>query len=346
MAGSLIATLPIGGILGRVTTRRTFGAFLTIIGFGLFVVSVQNSFTGLVVVLFLLGIPRAGLVPMVNRVISENYDRNKRGMITGFLFAAVPLGGFFGAMALPALSEVLQWNAGYGLLAIFALTGGITSWFLLPKDGTPMPSGRLKAELKSLGSKAFIVLSITYGLFALSLSAEAFVTLYLVDVVKISALAAGAFFGLIQLTGIGGRVFWGILADRFFSKNRWWLLAFTNGLTVISFALLIQLTNGSPYWMISLTMVGFGVSAASSWGILSTLVGDVVEVSSVAVATAFIFFITTIADSGGPVLFSTALRLTRSYQSTISIYMYVAVMTTLAFALVAVRNHFRLKTYQ
>ena len=118
------------------------------------------------------------------------------------------------------------------------------------------------------------------------MTADAFVTLYLVDVVKISALIAGTFFGLIQLTGVGGRVFWGILADRYFSKNRWWLLAATNWLMVVAFALLIRLNPASAWWMIAGVMVAIGMSAASSWGILSTLLGDVVGIGSVAIASA------------------------------------------------------------
>jgi MFS family permease len=340
MVGTLIAVIPLNNLLRRVSTRHAFGVMMGVIAAGLLVVASQVTFPGLIIALFLLGIPRACLVPLVNRVIAENYDPAKRGSITGLLFAAVPLGGFLGALILPVLSEAFFWGAGYGLLAAVALAGGIISWFLLPNAAAPFKSSR-SVGLKFLRSKAFIILGLTYGIFSLSLTTEVFITLYLVDVVKISALLAGTFFGLIQLTGIGGRVFWGILADRYFSKNRWWLLAFTNGLTVLSSILLITLSQGSPYWIVILTMVGFGLSAASSWGILSTLVGDIVPVNSVATATASVFFLTSIADSGGPVLFSSLLRLTGSYERTISIFLGIAVLTTISFGLMAAQNLLR-----
>lgn len=343
MVGTLVATLPLSSLLSRVDTRRTFGGILTLIGLGLSAAALQRSFLGLVTALFLVGLPRAALVPLVNRVIAENIDPAKRGSITGFMFAAVPLGGFVGALVLPALSETIHWGAGYGLLAILALAGGIASWVLLGGDGPARMANGQRLNLRAFGSRAFLMLAITYGFYALSLSSEAFITLYLVDVVKISALLAGAFFGLIQLTGIGGRVLWGILADRYFSRNRWWLLVFTNGLAVGSFALLMRLSQGSPYWLIVATMIGFGLSAAASWGILSTLVGDVVEISQVGMATAAVFFLTTIADSGGPVLFSNALRVTGSYQSTIGIYLGIAILTTLAFAAMAAWKQLKLK---
>jgi sugar phosphate permease len=197
---------------------------------------------------------------------------------------------------------------------------------------------------KTLRSKTFVVLTATYGLFAMCMTTETYITLYLVDVVKISALVAGTFFGMIQLIGIVGRLFWGILADRYFSNNRWWLLAFTSGIMVLSIVLLIFLTPYSPYWIIAIDMVGFGLSAAASWAILCTLVGDVVGISSVTTATAIIFFITNIADAGGPVLFGNVLRITQSYQETFGIYIAMNVIVTLSFLWMALRNKFLEKT--
>jgi hypothetical protein len=87
-------------------------------------------------------------------------------------------------------------------------------------------------------------------------------------------------------------------------------------------------------------MIGFGISAAASWAILCTLVGDVVSISAVAPATAIIFFITNITDAGGPALFSNVLRITQSYQETFSIFIVMNVVVTLSFLWMALRNKF------
>ena len=338
MLGTLLTTLPTGSILEKFSTRRGFGTIMTATGAGLFIVAYQSSFYGLMATLFLLGILRAGIIPLSNRVIAENFNQNQRGAITGFIFAGVPLGGFLGALVLPALSEALDWGAGYQLLGITALFGGILAWILLPREKSTSRVAQDRIGFRSLGSKTFIVLAAAYGLFALCMTTETFITLYLVDAVKISALAAGIFFGMIQLIGVGGRLFWGVLADRYFSTNRWWLLAFTSAIMVFSILLLINLTPSSPYWMIALDMVFFGLSAASSWGILCTLVVDVVGIGSVATATALIFLITNITDAGGPVLFGSALRITRSYQETFGIFLAMNVIVTLSFLWMALRN--------
>jgi predicted MFS family arabinose efflux permease len=340
MMGTLLTTLPIGSILERFSTRWAFGTLLSVTGVGLFIVANQKTFYGLIAVLFVLGILRAGIIPLANRVIAENFDRNQRGAITGFVFAAVPLGGFLGALVLPALGEAFDWGAGYQLLGSVAFVGGILAWILLSKEKKNDPGSQTRMAFKTLGSKTFIVLAATYGLFALCMTTETYITLYLVDVVKISALVAGTFFGMIQLIGVVGRLFWGILADRYFSNNRWWLLAFTSGIMVLSIVLLIYLTPHSPYWIIAIDMIGFGLSAAASWAILCTLVGDVVGISSVTTATAIIFFITNITDAGGPVLFGNVLRITQSYQETFGIFLAMNVIVTLSFLWMALRNKF------
>lgn len=329
MAGTLLAVLPVGALIDRLDARWTFPLILTNIGLAFLAVSFQNSFYGLLAALFVLGLLRAGIIPLVNRVITGSFDRSYRGAIMGIIYAAVPLGGFLGAIVLPALSEYIDWNTGYRVLGLIALLGGLLSRKQIPNNNLVTPIRNPLHDLVSLRSRAFLILAIAYGFYALSLSADVFVTLFLVDVVKISALASGTFFGLIQLTGVGGRMFWGFLADQVFHKNRSWLLAIVNWLTVISFVLLIWLNANSAWWMIATVMVVIGMSVASSWGILSTVLGDMVDTGTIAIATSAIFFVTNIADILGPVLFGATLNAGFSYQKTMSLFMVVAICTAL-----------------
>jgi sugar phosphate permease len=340
MGGTVLTILPMGAMVGRLNTKKAFGTILIISGILLFILAWQVSLTGLIVTIFVYGMVRAAVIPLVNRTVAEQFDPAQRGAINGLIFAAVPLGGFLGALVLPAIAQHFNWAAGYRLLATFALIGGLVTWFLLPKDGSGSSSNVASVGLRSFLSKSFIVLALAYGFFDVSLTAESFITLYLVDVVKISAVIAGVFFGLIQLTGVAGRIFWGSVADRYFRENRWWLLAFTTGLAALSYFLLIKLNPQSPYWLIGLAMTGFGVSAGSSWGVLCTLVADVVEIGAVAAATATIYFLTSIAETGGPVLFSNVLKVTHSYQNALSIYMSLAILICMIFTWMAMRKRF------
>jgi MFS family permease len=329
MAGTLLAVLPVGSLLDRFDARRAFPVILINVGLAFFVVSLQKSFHGLLVALFILGLLRAGIIPLVNRLITGRFAPTHRGAVMGIIYAAVPLGGFLGAIVLPTIAEYQDWQTGYRLLGLIALFGGLLSRNKIPNNEAVRSVQNTVRDLSPFHSATFLILAAAYGFYAFSLSADVYVTLFLVDVVKITAVAAGIFFGLIQLAGMGGRVFWGLLADRRFQENRMGLLAIINWLTVISFILLIMLDSSSKGWMIAVVMVVIGMSVASSWGILSTVLGDVVRVSSIAVATSVIFFITNIADMVGPILFGAILEATQSYQITIGRFMGVAVCTAL-----------------
>lgn len=339
MAGTLLAILPVGRFVDRLDARWAFPILLTSVGLALLLVSMQHSFTGLIVALFVLGLVRSGIVPLVNRVVTTTFDRDERGVFMGVIYAAVPLGGFFGAVTLPVLGEYFDWNSGYRVLGLLALFGSFLSLRQIPKDNSTRPASGPILDLAIFRSRAFLILAGIYGLYVFGLTAEVFVTLFLVDVVKTSASTAGVFFGLIQLTGVGGRVLWGILADRGFQKNRWWLLAFINWLSVIAFLLLTRLNSGSAWWMIGGVMLLIGMSAASSWGVLSTMLGDVVGLNSIAIATSMIFLITSIAEMAGPILFGATLDATSSYQKTIGLFIGVAVCTAFALSWMAWRGN-------
>jgi MFS family permease len=335
VAGTLLAILPVGRLVDRLDARWAFPILLTSAGLAFLLVSLQHSYTGLIAALFVLGLVRSGIIPLVNRVVTTTFDREERGVFMGVIYAAVPLGGFFGAVILPLLGEYFNWNSGYRVLALLALSGGFLSIRQIPKANSARPASGPLLDLSILRSKTFLFLAVIYGIYVFGLTVDVFVTLFLVDVVKTSARVAGIFFGLIQLTGVGGRVLWGILADRGFQKNRWWLLAIVNWLTVIAYVLLSGLNSGSAWWMVGGVMVLIGMSAASSWGVLSTILGDVVGLNSIAIATSTIFLIASISEMVGPILFGTALDITSSYEKTIGYFMGIAVCTALALSWMA-----------
>lgn len=338
VAGTLVITIPAGSFLGRLDARLAFSSMMFAVGLAFFGLSFQQSFWGLLITLFILGVFRAGIIPQVTRFITEHFSQDQRGRIIGLSYAAVPLGGFLGAVVLPTLAELVDWNTSYRFLGLVALLGSLLIWKLAPSGGGSRRVISRNAGFASLLTLPFIILSAAYGLFALSMAGEVFVTLYLVDVGGISAALAGTFFGLIQLTGTGGRVFWGFLADHTFRSNRWTLLAITSGLAVVSYALLICLKPGTPWWGITGIMIFLGMSVASSWVILSTLVGDVVGVQSVALGVAAIFFLTNITDISGSILYGNLLKQTHSYQVTLSLFAGMAAIACLIFTVMALRS--------
>jgi predicted MFS family arabinose efflux permease len=338
MFGSLLTTLPAGILIDRLNIRKAFIAIFAALCMALFWLSRQDSFYEFMGVLFFIGLLRTGIAPLVNRVIIEKFDPKKRGAVMGFIYAASPLGGFIGAVILPIIAQNFNWNTGYLFLSILALLGALITWKKMPNNWhQPVRIGLKFHPLASL-SPIMLILCMTYALHAFGGTSDSFITLYLVDNVKTSAMIAGIFYSMIQLTGIGGRVFWGMLADRYFSHNRWWLLAAIDWLSVIAFSFLIRLNAQSSMWMTASIMVLIGLSCASSWGVLCTLIGDVVEIESIAIATSTVFFTTNLAEAFGPSVFGNIVQHTNSYQFTWNIYIGIIALSASIFTVMAYKN--------
>lgn len=338
MFGSLLATLPSGILIDRLNISKAFTAIFAVLGMSLLWLSRQNSFYGFMGILFLIGLIRTSFAPLVNRVIIEKFNPRQRGVIMGFIYAASPLGGFIGSIFLPAIAEHLDWNAGYVLLSFLAFLGSLISWKKMPTNWRQPESNRSFLSFNIFRYPILIILSITYALHSFGGTSDSFITLYFVDIVKISATIAGTFYGLIQLTGIGGRVFWGMLADRYFSKNRWWLLAAIDWLSAIAFSFLIRLNPQSSFWIIALIMILLGLSSASSWGVLCTLIGDVVGIESIAIATSMVYFTSNLAEAFAPMVFGNIVQQSNSYQFTWHIFIGVLALSASIFTVMALKN--------
>jgi predicted MFS family arabinose efflux permease len=338
MLGTMLTALPLGSFMGRVNVRLAYGIVLAFIGLCYWIIAYINSYKGLLSLLFIIGMLRSGIVPLSIRMITEIFGSRRRGFATAIIFGAFPAGGFLGGVILPLLGSAFDSRAAYIFIGILSVLSGIAALIFLTRQSPSSNKAIPRRNWASLGTPAFVVLAAAYGSFSLGMTTQGFITLYLVDSLKLTALLAGTFFGLIFLVGIVGRLIWGFLGDRYFSHNRWWLLTFTSALLAISIILLASLDQGSPSWLIILTMVGIGLSAASSWTIMTPLLGDVIEVSAVASGTAVIFFLTNITDSGGPVMFGKLFEWTGSYQTTIAYFLAFPVIAMICFLWMAVLN--------
>ena len=77
VAGTLVITIPAGSLLGRLDTRLAFSSMMFAVGLAFFGLSFQQSFWGLLITLFILGVFRAGIIPQVTRFITEHFDQSR-----------------------------------------------------------------------------------------------------------------------------------------------------------------------------------------------------------------------------------------------------------------------------
>jgi len=338
MAGTLLATLPLGALIDRTNTKRSLWLIVGALGLSFLALSRQRTFYGLVAGLFLVGSVRSGVIPLVNKVLALRYGAEERGSAMGAVLAGGPLGGLIGALALPFVGESQGWSAGYRLLGVTAIAIGLVCWRALPALGE---SSRDSSGSGTRGDhrRRLLALSLTYSVYVMTLYVvRSFLTLYLVDVVGVSPVLAGAFYALAQVAAVGGRVLWGVLADRFMATRRSWSLALNSGWTAVALVLLSLLSPESSPWAVAGLMVIWGLGVKSSWAIQSAVLADQARDGSVARSTAMLFFFMGFTGILGPVAFGSLLEATGSYFLGFRVFAGVAAASAAVFTVISLRT--------
>ncbi len=332
--GTLLATLPLGPVAERLDSRAALSASLILIGFSFFAIAVQRGYWGLAIALSIAGIVRIGAILLVNKATVERHKFEQWGAAMGLISAGAPLGGLLGAVVLPYLAENFGWEAGYWFLGLAAVFIGMLLWRMLSAGTTPSQSITRQHALRLLLDREVLLVCSGYALLVSTLYVTtSFLTLFLVDVVTVSAIEAGGYFALIQIAAIGGRVLWGLIADRYFVNNRSWTMALNGILSAASFLLLATMSAATPRWLILSGMVSIGLSISSSWGIQSAVLIDVVGKERAASSTAILLFIAGFSGVISPLVFGSLLDFTRSYQTVLIIFALVAMVAALIFAI-------------
>ncbi len=333
LAGLFVTVLPAGAIIDRVGSRLALGAIMTALGLAFIGVASQQSFWGLVAALFIVGLVGSGVKPAINKTIAIRYAREQRGTTLGLIEAGAPMAGLVGALVLPAVALAIGWNVGYRLIGVAALLSAFVCWVLIPTVQFRRENSRPLFHFVLRNQGTFLILSATYALTVSAvMAARVFLTLFLVDIVNLTAIVAGFYFALTQASAAGGRILWGILADRHFAQNRTGLLSLNTWLSAVSFALLSVLSAKSTPLMIAFVMLLLGISILASWGIMSVLVVDMAGEDSTASATSVILTLMVIAGVLGPIIFGIVVDLTDSYQLALRLFGGVLVLSAVLFA--------------
>jgi predicted MFS family arabinose efflux permease len=200
-----------------------------------------------------------------------------RATLVGLKQVGLPFGGALGAALLPMLSLVIGWRAAIVAAAAAVVAVAILSWFVyedppwLPRT-TGAVAGRFSAVLLT---RDLWLLSISTGVFAaLQTVWMAFLVLYLQERVGLPLVSAGRYLALAQVSGMIGRVAFGVLSDRVFGGRRRITLAIAGtGSAACSVAIAFTDAGATASWLVSLALV-FGFVGIGWNGVQHTLMAE------------------------------------------------------------------------
>ena len=278
--------------------------------------------------------------PVSSHILVERTPRVVLSLVLSIKQTGVPIGGGIAGAIIPLLALSIGWRES---LVVAAMVYLVCLVALQPlRNGYDQRRDRtVRIGVANTILQMKAALAITWGdprLRALSLACFAYVSVqwvvltFMVSLLHtrlgFSLVTAGLVFSAAQLTGIPGRLLWGVLGDRVRSPMA--LLGWL-GLVMAALATIIGFWNAAwPLEWIFVVSILFGATGVSWNGLFFAEVARTVRYEDVSKATGGGQFIGFLGGMLGPVVFDAIVTATASYQSAytaIAILPFVAGLT-------------------
>jgi predicted MFS family arabinose efflux permease len=181
--------------------------------------------------------------------------------------SGVPLGAMMAGAVIPTLMLNINWQLSLIAVALACLIFAALSQPLRPslddlrQAGLPFELGTLTRPIRMvLGHRTLATMAACSFMFSMvQLSLTTYLVTYLHEDLSYGMVSAGLLLSVTQIGGIGGRIAWGVISDRWLGAQKTlMLLACLMALSALVTALLLPQL---PLWAIWITLVVFGASA-------------------------------------------------------------------------------------
>jgi len=260
--GPVLISLPAGWLADRWGVRGAMILGQALIAIGLFAAAVAPSFSFLVVILVLAGAGYGVLNPTTTKAGMAWFPPHQRATVVGLKQIGLPGGGALGALMMPPLALAFGWRVAVAFSA--AAVGGLAllTWALYRDLPDPVAAGPARARTgfwTVLANRDLWLVGISTLIFAgVQTVFLSFLVLYLRDVVELPLVMAAKYLVAAQVSGVAGRVLFGLLSDRVFGGQRRIVLAIA-GLGSIACALLLAgITPGAGPGLLVPLAAGIG----------------------------------------------------------------------------------------
>lgn len=209
---------------------------------------------------------QASANPATNTVISETFERGRRGVITGIKQSGVQAGFTLAGLTLPALAITFGWRTAMLIVAAGVLVGGVVAVFLAPT--ADRPSSSTVGERGRLPSSTWWIAA--YGaVFGFAGSATFFVPLFAEEALGLDPRVAGAAVALAGIVALVSRIAWARHAEVHHSFRR--PLGTMAALGVVAGILMLSSAAVPALLWIGAILTGMSTSAWNSVGMLAVI---------------------------------------------------------------------------
>ncbi len=268
-----------------------------------------------------IGLGYGPITPASSHVLARTTPPDKMSLVFSIKQTGVPVGSMLAGAVVPTLMLRFDWQASLAVVAAVCVLCALVSQPLRSQMDTDHDSAhrvhfgslvrpvRLVLAHRSLSTMA--ACSFMFSMVQMSLTT--YLVTYLNQDLSFGLVAAGLALSAAQMGGIGGRIAWGYVADRWLGASR--TLMLLASLMVAAALATASLSEQTPHWLLVLILVVFGASAIGWNGVYLAQVARQAPAGQASLATGGTLAFTFLGVVIGPPVFGLLATLFGTYRA-------------------------------
>jgi MFS family permease len=307
-AGAMFASLTSGTTVSRLGPIRVSQLGLMLCALGLCLCAVP-WLPAIGLGALLIGLGYGPITPASSQILARTTPPAQMALVFSIKQTGVPVGAMMAGAIVPSLMLGIDWQWSLVVVAMACIVSAALSQPLrealddLRKAGLTFQLSTLTTPLRMvLGHRALSTMAACSFMFSMvQMSLTTYLVTYLHDDLAYGMVSAGLLLSVTQMGGIGGRIAWGLVADRWLGAQKTLaLLAILMAISALATALLLPTL---PLWGIWTILLVFGASAIGWNGVYLAEVARQAPEGKASVATGGTLTFTFLGVVIGPPLF-------------------------------------------
>ncbi len=319
-AGAMLASLTSGTTVSRFGPIRVsqLGLFICAIGLCL----CASAWLPMVALgALLIGLGYGPITPASSQILARTTPPEQMGLVFSIKQTGVPVGAMMAGAIVPSLMLAINWQWSMVMVALACVISALLAQPMrkdaddLRQANLPFQMGTLTQPIRMvLGHRALATMAACSFMFSMiQMSLTTYLVTYLHDDLSYGLVSAGLLLSVTQMGGIGGRIVWGVVADKWLGAQK--ALALLAALMACSSMATALLLPQLPIWGVWLVLIVFGASAIGWNGVYLSEVARQAPEGKASVATGGTLTFTFLGVVIGPPIFGALSTAFGSYRA-------------------------------
>ncbi|MFN9211531.1 MAG: MFS transporter [Betaproteobacteria bacterium] len=316
--GAATAALAAGGLVLRLGAIRLSQWALLLCAGGL-LVGLTPLLAVVAAAALLIGLGYGPITPASSHVLARTTPPERRALTFSIKQTGVPAGTALAGIVVPPLAVAFGWQVGVAAVAVArALLALAVQPLRAELDADRDPQARLSAAALIAALRLVLatpplrtLAAVSFVFAGMQMCTSSFVVAYLAEEVGLSLVTAGLGLTAASVAGVGARIFWGAVADRWMSPRA--TLALLGALMAVFAWTAAGFSAAWPLPLLLAACAALGATAIGWNGVYLAEVAHVAAPGQAGLATGGCLFFTYVGVVFCPFLFGVLQRASGSY---------------------------------